>query len=275
MARIGALLGMAVMVAGCSKGSSLTEDFFDQQNATAVAVCDCFYADEGYASASECRSASTFSVPSQAISCGDRALSADTTGEVLASMQCLVDAGVIRLDCYGAASCDQMAFDTCDLDYFSDVATCPLPSPAAQADYDAALRSCIVGPGGGPEIDVCPDTDLASATGASVATGNTVTGDNDVDGSCGGYESNDAVFSWVAPSTGIVTIDTTGSDYDTVLYVIEGSSCSGMELDCDDDGGDFIDSQLMLDVTMGQEYLIVIDGWSDDEGNYVLNIGYN
>jgi len=260
---------------GCS-GESLTRQLLDQQNDVARATCDCFFADLGYGSASECRNDSTFPIPPQAVACGERAFNADGSGEVRASTQCLLDVGDTRLACYQQAGCDQTAFDACDQSYVVDFASCPVPSPEAQAAFDQALRACIagVGGGGGPQIDVCPEGDLGGAIGDAVASGTTSGGDNDVGGTCGGFEANDATFTWVAPATGTVTIDTNGSDFDTVLYLLEGASCGGAELACDDDGGNIVDSSLTLDVTMGEALVIVIDGYGNDAGAFVLNINY-
>src|SRR6185503_6704885 len=45
-------------------------------------------------------------------------------------------------------------------------------------------------------------------------------------------------WSWTAPATGDVTIDTTGSSFDTLLAVYTGSSVSALTLvKGDDDGG--------------------------------------
>jgi hypothetical protein len=237
--------------------------------------CECFYAVDGYASARECLDANVFPIPSRAVSCGDRALAADGTGQVRASIQCLVDHGTARNACHRAAACDPAATDVCNTDYFVAVAACPQPDASAQADFDAALRACTSGGGGGgPQIDVCPEDDLGSATGASVATGSTTGDDNDVASSCGGDFANDAAFTWVAPTTGNVTISNTGSDFDTVLHVFAGNSCAGAELACDDDGGDFIDSSITLGVTMAQSIVIVVDGFGSDDGDFVLNIHY-
>jgi hypothetical protein len=48
---------------------------------------------------------------------------------------------------------------------------------------------------------------------------------------------------------------------------------NGMVLACDDDGGDGAQSSIIIDLLMGQEVTIVVDGYNaDDVGDYVLNI---
>ena len=42
-------------------------------------------------------------------------------------------------------------------------------------------------------------------------------------------------WTWTAPSSGTYQIDTSNSDFDTVLYVLDG--CEGAELLCNDDDG--------------------------------------
>ena len=51
------------------------------------------------------------------------------------------------------------------------------------------------------------------------------------------------------------------------------SSCPGPELPgaCDDDTGG-VQSQVTIRVTLGQTVVIVVDGFSSNEGDYVLNI---
>lgn len=262
-------------VMGCSD-DSLTRELLEQQNDSARAECECFFAEQGYASAGECAEDSTFPIVSQAVSCGDRALSADRTGQVRAALQCLVDATAARNSCYRSSGCDTAAIDACDNEFFLAGAGCPEPDAAAQATYQAAIADCVGGGGGddGPVIDVCPEDDLGSATGNAVASGTTVGGDNDVGSSCGGDFATDVAFSWVAPTTGTVTITTTGSELDTVLAVFEGDSCDGAELDCDDDGGGSFTSSVSLGVTAGQAIVIVVDGFGSDSGSFVLNINY-
>ncbi|MEM6992029.1 MAG: hypothetical protein AAF721_16080, partial [Myxococcota bacterium] len=77
-------------------------------------------------------------------------------------------------------------------------------------------------------------TDLGSALPATAS--GTTAGDSALDGSCGGDGAAEAAFVWTAPAAGDYTVSTEGSDFDTVLYVLDGA-CGGPELDCDDDGG--------------------------------------
>src|SRR5262249_35638915 len=82
-------------------------------------------------------------------------------------------------------------------------------------------------------------------------------------------------FSYQAPATGLYTIDTLGSQFDTVLYV-RANTCSGGELACNDDAGDgSLQSQLEVSLLAGQSIVIVVDGFGTQRGHFNLNIGFN
>lgn len=88
----------------------------------------------------------------------------------------------------------------------------------------------------------------------------------------GGTSAPDATFRWTVPATAAYTIDTLGSDFDTILYVRSGT-CGGTELACNDDvGGGIRQSQVLLNLQQGQVIVIVVDGFGFSSGNYVLNI---
>lgn len=117
------------------------------------------------------------------------------------------------------------------------------------------------------------DGSLGSATGSSVAVGVNCGAGNDVFGAtCGdGQGSDDLVYSWVAPATGTYVIDTSGSSYDTALTVRDPATCG--ELACNDDYPGATQSSLELDAVAGQEYQIVVDGFSTGScGDFQLNI---
>lgn len=99
----------------------------------------------------------------------------------------------------------------------------------------------------------------------------TTAGASEYGGSCGGGSAPEHVFSWSAPQAGTYTIHTTDSDFDTVLYVRDGS-CVGEELDCDDDGGPGTQSSMILDLQAGQEIVIFADGYNSSAGDLVLTI---
>ncbi|MBI2410567.1 MAG: proprotein convertase P-domain-containing protein [Candidatus Kerfeldbacteria bacterium] len=124
--------------------------------------------------------------------------------------------------------------------------------------------------------------DIGTAVGLEIATGTTETETNDVVGSCGGDDMPDVAFLWTAPYDGEYQIDTEGSYYNVLMYVLDSNSCStAIELACSDNyaSSTFISSVNITAVT-GQQFIIVIDGYYDPaegdptfgKGAYDLNI---
>src|ERR1043166_2171751 len=84
--------------------------------------------------------------------------------------------------------------------------------------------------------------------------------------------SNSVWYLWRAPDTGIVTFDTKGSTFDTVLAVYVGSDFSRLtEVASDDDSGGFHTSQVSWNAEAGVDYRVVIDGVTGETGTYVCN----
>jgi hypothetical protein len=98
----------------------------------------------------------------------------------------------------------------------------------------------------------------------------------------GGDNAPDATFLYSAPADGTYTIDTIGSDFDTLLSV-RGSTCSGQpplcsctgpQLACNDDivPSSNKQSRVSLSLFTGQLVLIAVDGFESASGNFTLNI---
>jgi cysteine-rich repeat protein len=119
--------------------------------------------------------------------------------------------------------------------------------------------------------DSCTSVDLGSNLGR-VAAGSNLTTNNNAQGSCGGA-GGDVLFAWRAPAAGRYRFDTSGSNYDTVLYAARGG-CSGTEVACNDNIVGGSTSRIFVDVAANELLILVLDG-SDffrSRGNYVLNI---
>jgi hypothetical protein len=129
----------------------------------------------------------------------------------------------------------------------------------------------------------CPEETIMGTLPIKVS-GSTAGKTNKITGSCFG-EGPDITYAWTVPEDGTykMDIDTCpyqdcqdpmGFLYDSVLYVIDGTNCGGEELACNDDVllGMMRDSSLTVDLTMGQDVIIVVDGWSGTEGMFDLNI---
>ncbi len=120
-------------------------------------------------------------------------------------------------------------------------------------------------PTGGP-ISGCPADTLDETT-----SGSTLGHSNAMSGSCGGDEAPERTFEFTAPLDGLYTFDTNTSDFDTVLYLLEGD-CTGVELACDDDGGSATQSRLVTPLSAGQTVVVVVDGYgTHSSGAFVLN----
>ncbi|MBZ0118554.1 MAG: hypothetical protein K8H88_16240, partial [Sandaracinaceae bacterium] len=164
-------------------------------------------------------------------------------------------------DCAAAPECCVPLPEVCDDGADQD---CDMQVDCLDSDC-AASPACM--------MSRCPDLDLGSRLGL-VATGNTSTSTNDTVPSCSrGSTAPDLAFRWTAPSSGSFVIDTEGSAYDTMLYVL--TDCGGPELPgaCDDDSGTGTTSRLVVTLTAGQSVVIVVDGWGSSRGFFRLNIG--
>ncbi|MFM1768765.1 MAG: hypothetical protein RJA22_1294 [Verrucomicrobiota bacterium] len=80
-------------------------------------------------------------------------------------------------------------------------------------------------------------------------------------------------FSWVAPTNGIVSFDTIGSIYDTVLAAYQGSNLNSLALlDSNDDfPGLGLQSLVSWFATAGTEYRVAVDGFGGATGPFTLN----
>ena len=81
-------------------------------------------------------------------------------------------------------------------------------------------------------------------------------------------------YSWTAPFTGQVSIDTLGSDFDTILAVYYGNSLSSLsEVASNDDISDTeYSSKVIFNVTNGITYRIVVAGYNGACGGFYLSI---
>jgi len=96
----------------------------------------------------------------------------------------------------------------------------------------------------------------------------------DLLGTCapGDFDGPDQTLLFTAPQTGTYVFDTLGTDFDTVLYLLD--SCNGPELSCNDDvGGGMLQSETSAQLDEGQSVIVVVDGLADDDvGPYSLNV---
>lgn len=81
-------------------------------------------------------------------------------------------------------------------------------------------------------------------------------------------------YEFTAPLTGLLEVDTFGSDYDTGLAIYTGSCGSLTEAACNDDAGGGITSQVILPASAGTTYFILAGGYDSDAGNLNLDFNY-
>ena len=113
----------------------------------------------------------------------------------------------------------------------------------------------------------------ASTTGSNVGA-TLQTGENNLD-SIGGAS---VWWKWIAPATAWVSVDTLGSNIDTVLAVLaDGPALKDtFTVGCNDESGDpdapMGTSRVIFRATAGIEYHVVVHGFLGVQGNVALNI---
>lgn len=78
---------------------------------------------------------------------------------------------------------------------------------------------------------------------------------------------------WTAPFSGTASMDTHGSNFDTLLAIYSGTTLSGLsQLSANNnDGSSGNTSSVSVPVQAGNEYLIAVDGFNGTSGKIVLN----
>jgi murein DD-endopeptidase MepM/ murein hydrolase activator NlpD len=127
----------------------------------------------------------------------------------------------------------------------------PTPSPGGPPnDYRANATILSV-----------PSTWTQSTAGATIETGEPAM--------CASWGAT-VWFRFTAPASGMITIDTFGSNYDTVLAVYPLGSNTWIA--CNDDAGTGLQSQVSFEVSAGLVYEVQVGGYNGQTGNLTLNI---
>lgn len=78
---------------------------------------------------------------------------------------------------------------------------------------------------------------------------------------------------WTATENGLISVETTGSDFDTVLAIYTGSSVGALtRLVSDDDSGGGGASRATFNAVAGTTYRIAVDGYGSATGNISLSL---
>ena len=80
-------------------------------------------------------------------------------------------------------------------------------------------------------------------------------------------------WQWTASASLVTTIDTFGSNFDTVLAVYTGNTVNALTtIGSNDDAGSGLQSQVRFTAVAGTTYRIAVDGFAAARGNIVLNL---
>ncbi len=80
---------------------------------------------------------------------------------------------------------------------------------------------------------------------------------------------------WTAPGNGVLSVDTSGSDFDTVLAVYTGETIDALELVAsDDDSGFGKASRVALSTVANTTYQVVVDGYDGAFGDISLSLSF-
>ncbi|MEL7236494.1 MAG: M12 family metallopeptidase, partial [Chloroflexota bacterium] len=132
---------------------------------------------------------------------------------------------------------------------------------------------------GGPPINVAPNDTVQQATRITsnpyTATQNPAFSSGDQKPECVRGLINTVWYRFTAPGHGTLSVNTTGSDYDTALGVYSGTPGNLIEVTCDDDSGPGLQSSLSTVMLPGQTYYIQIGTWYLNEtGNLTFNASF-
>lgn len=117
----------------------------------------------------------------------------------------------------------------------------------------------------------CVEAVLEPDLGSNLVQIDTAPAGDDFGGTCGGDGSPDAAYEWRVPYDGFFVLDTEGSDFDTVLYALDGA-CDGAEIACNDNAPNVGYSQIIAPFTQDQRVVVVLDGSAGESGTAQLNI---
>lgn len=122
-----------------------------------------------------------------------------------------------------------------------------------------------------PPPPACVEEDLGLTLGSPVSMGNTDMEDEDIAQPCAAGGAVDRMFRFIAPATGTFVFDTFGSGYDTALSVYADCNPASV-LACNDDAMGTLQSQITIDLVLGQEIVLSVSGFAGATGDWVLDI---
>ncbi|MCW2927080.1 MAG: hypothetical protein JWM86_1048 [Thermoleophilia bacterium] len=109
------------------------------------------------------------------------------------------------------------------------------------------------------------DTEVGSNVGATKEAG-----EPNHAGNVGGAS---VWYTWTAPTTGTVSVDTFGSSFDTLLGAYTGTAVNALTMVANnDDTAPGYTSRITFTATMGTTYRFAVDGWGADSGDVTIHL---
>lgn len=245
---------------GMSTGQSA--EYYESEDAARRAECECIWESDGYISLDQC--VDVYGLPGpELVECHERAfLSHESV--LRPYYRCLVTNNRAYAACLMASGCDAAAISRCQTMVDDANRSCPDYTFDQERAYMGSLLECT-----GGESSACPEGD-SDRTGPMVFSGSTLRAGDDSMGSCVEFRAPDRAHRWTAPSRGTFLFETSGSSFNTVVYLL--SACGGEERACNDNFAD-LTSQVEVTLEAGESVIVVVDG-SDEEsaGAYVINV---
>lgn len=151
-------------------------------------------------------------------------------------------------------------------------------TPGAVTGLQGCTMNRLLYVGSGPEIPGSPAPERPTLDDFADAENLTSLGGTNGVSSCATKEAGEPShgpgsgasiwYRWTAPAAGTLTLNTSGSSFDTVLAVYTGSSVGSLTRWAqDDDSGGGTASRVSLPVTAGTTYSIAIDGYNGATGS--------
>ncbi|MGB1645214.1 MAG: S8 family serine peptidase, partial [Ilumatobacteraceae bacterium] len=159
----------------------------------------------------------------------------------------------------GWTGCDTTNGNTCTVNVVSSVNVKVTFTATAPTNDDFANAELIVS---GANLS-------QSTVGATTETGEPIP-------SCDSGPANSVWFTWTAPASGSVTVDTIGSDFDTILAVykdVDGTLSGLTEIDCDygTAATGWTDSTITYSSTASTTYFVQVFGYQETVGSLQLS----
>lgn len=137
--------------------------------------------------------------------------------------------------------------------------------------YKRPIEFTVIVP---PANDNFADSELLSGVSGSVTANNQRASEEAGEPKHGGLRNGGKSlwWKWVPATSGEVVIDTTGSDFDTIMSVYGGRSMSRLTtIAFNDDDGFGLTSIVAFTAQSGMPYYIAVDGYDKSVGNITLN----